>query len=353
MVHGSMENKEMAMAVRVGLVGLGMMGRTHLAGLLSAGEAELVAVCDIDPQKLEGDLSQTAGNIDTGEAGQVDFSAVQRFDTIDALLDADIVDAVDLCVPTDLHAPLSIQALRAGRHVLCEKPMALRSSDARMMLDESRKADRTLMIGHCLRFWPEYRMVREMIRDGRYGLLRSAVFSRRGGRPGWSGDRWLTDPTRSGSAVLDLHIHDVDTLQWMLGSPRGVQAHASVDPDIGVEYVSVCYAFQEDMLVCAEGGWVPGKVPFAMGLTAVFEEATVIYDLQSDPTLTVFPRTVEPEMPAVPPADAYAEEIRYFLRCVQEGVPVDECPPEESLRAVEIVEAEVRSAQTSGLVTLG
>ena len=115
------------MAVRVAVVGLGMMGTTHFKAYRSIPGAEVVAVCDVSGRRLAGDWSGAAGNIDTGAAGQADLSGLRTYDNFARLLRDKDVDVVDLCVPTFQHAPMAVKALRAGRHVFSEKPMAVAS----------------------------------------------------------------------------------------------------------------------------------------------------------------------------------------------------------------------------------
>ncbi|MFW6065817.1 MAG: Gfo/Idh/MocA family protein, partial [Planctomycetota bacterium] len=183
------------MTVRVGVVGLGMMGRTHLTAYRDIPQADVVALCDSDPDRREGERSAAPGARATGNYRE--------------LLEDSGIDAVDLCVPTHLHATLTVEALEAGKHVFCEKPMALRTDQARAMLAAAETAGRTLMVGHVLRFWPEYVAIKQIIDDGRFGRVRSAALRRISGPPGWDAG-WYADASLSGSAAMDLHIHDVD-----------------------------------------------------------------------------------------------------------------------------------------------
>jgi predicted dehydrogenase len=171
------------------------MGSMHLNALRSIPGADLTAVCSRDQRKLSGDLSAIQGNL--GPAGEhFDFSNVAKYTETDALLGDPRVDAVDICLPTIMHAPVAIAALRMGKHVLVEKPMALDAEGCEGMLAAARSADRVLMVAQVLRFFPMYKVLHESVRAGGLGAPRFAAFRRRCAAPAWS--EWLADPKQSG-----------------------------------------------------------------------------------------------------------------------------------------------------------
>ncbi|MCL5998257.1 MAG: Gfo/Idh/MocA family oxidoreductase, partial [Chloroflexi bacterium] len=203
--------------INVGIVGMGGMGWFHASKYFLLPNVKIAAIADLSPDRLEA-KNAVQINID-GDQRPVDFSTVARYgDAGDLIAQAD-VDVVDVCLPTDVHARYAIQALQQGRHVLCEKPMALTLEDAGAMVDAARTANRRLMIAQCIRFWPEYRFLRDCVQDGRYGKLLSLSLTRVGGQPGWSSRNWFLDPVRSGGPIHDLHIHDVDFVNYLLGKP--------------------------------------------------------------------------------------------------------------------------------------
>ena len=332
------------MTIRIGLVGLGMMGAAHLKAWQTIEGAQVVAVCDVRPERLEGDLSQTLGNIDTGAAGRKDFSGIEKHKGLAGLLRSDI-DAVDLCVPTFLHARMAVQCLKAGRHVFCEKPMALNVRQAIKMIQASEQARRTLMIGHCLRFWPEYVMMKEMIDSGRYGPVRSAAFRRFAALPTWAD--WFLDAKRSGGAALDLHVHDTDTVQWFFGMPNRVCSQGVPGPGGGFDHIATLYQYDRVPVVLAEGGWhLPAGYPFWMGAAIEFESAAVVYNSRHTPTLTVYEPDGKAVNPPIAKVSAYAEQLRYFAECISSASPPRRAMAEDAARTVALVEAEMRSART-------
>ena len=334
------------MAVRVGICGLGMMGTTHFKGYQAIPEAEVVAVCDVSGRKLAGDWSGAAGNIDTGAAHQTDLSRLRTYGSFSRLLGDKDVDMVDLCVPTFKHATMAIKALGAGKHVFCEKPMAITSRKARQMTEAAEAGGRLLAVGHVLRFWPEYLLIKQWIDSGIYGAVRSASFTRLSGRPMWSWDNWLQDPKRSGAAALDLHIHDADTVQWFFGLPAKVSAAGTFEGD-ALAHILAQYHYADGPLVVAEGGWnYPQSFPFRMEASLVFEKAAVEYSTLRSPTLTVYEDGAkEPKHPEVPAQDGYTEELRYFVGCVASGRKPERIAPAAAVAAVAIVEAEMKAAR--------
>src|SRR5579872_2466923 len=205
--------------MRIAVVGLGFMGCVHLKALRSVPEVRLAAVVSREESKLAGDLSATGGNL-AGGRERFDFCGVRKYRDLESALADPEIDAIDLCLPTDLHEPAAIKSLRAGKHVLVEKPMALTEAACRRMIDTARRAERVLMVGQVLRFFPAYRAAAQAIPQ--LGTLKSATFRRRCARPTWG--EWQGDPARSGGAVLDLLIHDLDFVLLLFGAPRAVLA---------------------------------------------------------------------------------------------------------------------------------
>lgn len=338
------------MSVRIGLVGLGFMGSAHARAYGQIDQAELVAVCDTDPARLKPDWQGPTGNLDV--AAPLDLAGCATFGSLaDLLADAD-VDMIDICTPTCEHAALTVQALQADKHVFCEKPMALNATDAEAMIDAAAKAGKELMVGHVLRFWPEYVELKKMIDDGRYGQVTAAVFRRISGYPSWDKDGWLHDEQRGGSATLDLHIHDVDTLQWFFGEVRSVSSQGVAKPDGGYDHILTHYDVPGPALVSAEGAFLTATTPFEMAAEVTFERAFASFSTSHQPTLTVYPEDGEPLSPDLDALDGYAEELRYFIACLSEGKTPTVTPPASSARAVAIVEAEKQSARTGKPVSV-
>src|ERR1700722_10441493 len=150
--------------VNLAIAGLGFMGATHARAAMSLDNVRLMAVVSGDEKKLAGDLRDVGGNL--GVKGELmDFSSVRKYRRIEEALADPEIDAIDICLPTDLHAPMAIAALRAGKHVLVEKPMALSEKSANEVLREAERSGRILMTGQVLRFLPAYAEAARLVRS--------------------------------------------------------------------------------------------------------------------------------------------------------------------------------------------
>lgn len=259
--------------MKIAVLGLGFMGSTHLKALRHLPLAELHAVVSSDETKLSGDLRAIQGNLG-GPGEMMDFSAIRKYRTIAEALRDPAIEAVDICLPTDKHAPVAIEALRAGKHVLVEKPMALDGDSADQMLAEARKSDHVLMTGQVLRFISDYSRASEILRSGEMGDVRSALFRRRCAAPAWSA--WLSRPERSGGGVFDLLIHDVDYCLHLFGKPESITATGYVDLARGIDWILAQFHYAHAASVVVTGGWHhPKSYPFSMEFTIVADGGTL------------------------------------------------------------------------------
>jgi predicted dehydrogenase len=259
----------------------------------------------------------------------MDFSNVRQYQTVEtALADPDI-HAVDICLPTDLHASTAIAALRAGKHVLVEKPLALTEASANDVLREAEVSGRILMTGQVLRFLPAYAEAARRVRKGELGEIRMSWFRRNCARPSWGG--WLTDPARSGGGIFDLLIHDVDFAISLFGEPSRITAAGSGG------LISATFAFPTVGPAVIEGGWhAQGPFPFSMSFTIAGDRGTLDFGSLGRPLTLSRAGAAAPEVLAVPNVDGFEQEIRYFAECVEFNRQPDRCPPRESAMAVKV-----------------
>lgn len=312
--------------VKIGIAGLGFMGATHLAGYLKLAGVAIAAVCAGNGRALSGDLRGSGGNL--GLAGGVhDFSRIHRCTEWRELVADDALDAVDICLPTDLHAEVAVAALESGKHVLCEKPMALTITDCERMIAASQKTGRILMIAQVLRFWPEYLALEHFVKSREYGAVRSATFVRRCGVPDWI--RWLPVEERSGGAVLDLLIHDIDQAVMLFGMPDRVAAKSMG----GVDTLMATFLYNDRTEVRVQGGWFAAGTPFAMS----FQVRADGGEIELTPRgLMLSDMSGQRRRVETGNADAYQAQLAYFVECCRTGDPPQQCAPEESARAVEV-----------------
>ncbi|MGA8030172.1 MAG: Gfo/Idh/MocA family oxidoreductase [Bryobacteraceae bacterium] len=312
--------------VKVGIVGLGFMGSTHLEAYSRIEDVQVAAVCTHNERALSGDLSQVGGNIDR-TTGVPDFSAARKYAHWRELVVDPELDAVDICLPTDLHASVAITAMAAGRHVLCEKPMAVVADDCDRMLAAAEQYNRILMVGQVLRFWPEYRYLESFIKSGEHGAVLSATFVRSCGLPDWS--RWLPTEARSGGAVLDLLIHDIDQALILFGMPERVAAKklGSVDA------LTATLIYPNGPEVRVQGGWFLPGAPLSMSFQIRSERAQV--ELTSG-ALMLSDQFGQRNKIKIPETDAYQAEVAYFVDCCRNGQKPLQCMPQDSARAVKV-----------------
>ncbi len=339
--------------IQLGIIGLGFMAATHLKAYRQVTGGRVAAFCNPSGRHLDGDFSTVAGNLPGQEPLRWDMSEVKAYRDVDAFLADPNFEAVDICAPTHTHADLVLRALRAGKHVLCEKPLARTAVQGRAMAAQARAVNRLLMPAMCLRFLPSWVWLKNAIQEGRYGKTHGVHFRRVAQPPGWGQGAFL-DGTKSGGGLLDLHIHDTDFVQFCFGKPRSVFSTGFSKVSGAVDHVMTQYEVASGASVTAEGGWAmsPG-FGFNMSYTAVFDRATVDYDLsRGDNALKLFQDGAEPEVLKPDGLDGYAGEIQYFLDCLRDGVPLATVTAEDGVSALEICEAEETSVRLRQIVQL-
>lgn len=336
-----------ASPLRVAVAGLGFMGRTHLRAWYNVTGAELVAVISSNPRKLAGDLSETGGNLQPADS-QFNFTSLKQYNHLaEALADPEI-DAVDLCLPTHLHAEAGLASLRAGKHVLMEKPLARTSAEAFALVEEAQNSRRTLMAGHVLRFFPEWQELSRLLAGSKTKL---GSFRRNCASPSWS--PWLADASKSGGAPLDLLIHDADFVLKCFGEPQTIAAQGFSDPALGIDWISAHSSFRNSGPVEIAGGWHPASnYPFSMEFNLITESGTLDWSSAGSSAgrpLTLFRKNEIPfpiPLPAAP--DPWVAQLQYFADCARAGQEPTLCLPAESAKAVRFVEIMIESRKRNG-----
>src|SRR5207253_130130 len=232
------------------------------------------------------------------------------------------VAIVDVCYPSHAHEPLAVAALAAGKHVLVEKPLALSLDAAERILAAWRASGRMLMVGHVLRFWPEYVALAEVVASERIGRPLVANGYRLSSRPP---DREVfARPELTGGAVVDLQIHDDDQLNWLLGQPRSVYSQGRRGGGGGWDHALTTVTYDGAVGVIEASMLLPDGYPFSMGLRVVGERGTVEYGFraggvsvemgrQEGTGLVVYAPDRPPEPISAPLQDAYEAEVAYFV----------------------------------------
>jgi predicted dehydrogenase len=221
------------------------------------------------------------------------------------------------------------------------------------MVEAAKRNGVELMVAQCLRFWPEYVYLKETVDSGRMGKLVKAEFVRRAAKPVWTWDGWMTDAVRSGGAMLDLHVHDVDYVNYLLGKPSRLYARALKTPATGgYDLVSALYTYEGGPEVLVDASWYQATTfDFRASYLAVFEEGLLHFDSTRKPTL--HEHRVGQEVKEVSlEGDAYYRELEFFVNCLIEGrSPATVVAPESARQSLELIEAERRSAEAGQPVT--
>jgi len=332
-------------AINVGIMGLGFMAATHIKAYRQIPEARIHAICNPSGRCLDGDLTKVGGNINANDPVRLDVSKVKATREFNELLRDPAIDLIDICTPTLQHPEMLTAALRAGKHVICEKPLARNSGLAKQMVEASRQAKTFAMPAMCLRFWPEWAWLKKAIEQNTYGKVLSARFRRVAEPPTW-GKKHFPQGSSSGGALLDLHIHDVDFVQFCFGKPRRVFATGYTKYTGAIDHVVAQYEVVSGAIVHAEGSWAmtPG-FGFSMGYTVNFENATADYDLVRAPDnlLRLFRPGHPPETMKCLGPDGYVGELQHIFECIQKGKAPSVVTMEDGLTAIQICEAEEKS----------
>lgn len=336
--------------IRVGLIGCGNIGAGgHFPAYAHIPEAELVAVCDAVEER-----AQEAARL-SGATSYTDYRQ---------LLECEDIRMVDICLPTYLHAQVAISAMKAGKHVLCEKPMAHTLEAADAMIEAVQACSVKLMIGQVRRFDHRYASIKAQVDAGKVGRM---VFIRRAERQflPFPSDAWHWDPRRGGGVILDISVHVTDMFRWFFGEDA-IEVYA-VARSVR-EAARAAGTFDHALITCKFEG---GKVGFAevswaypqgfggalyAHLDILGTEGKIQYsDKDTNPMLIYTPERGH-ELPRYfrfmsTTEYAFEEEIRYFVRCIIE----DQEPlvsPQDARAALEMALAAQRSAETGEPVLL-
>jgi len=342
----------MANKLKVGIIGLGSMGSTHLDIYSKIKEVEVIAIADSIQSRLDGS-SKAEGNISgQAEGGVTGLSAIKYLDGMELIENPDI-DIVDICVGTDLHFTFVEAALSKGKHVLVEKPLARTYDEAKKIIQLAEQSSKYVMSAMCLRYWPAWVFLKKAIDSNAYGKCLSLNFKRQTSFPGGA---FYSDHNQCGGALLDLHVHDTDFVNYCLGLPEAVFSQGYKGPSGGIDHIATHYIYnQSDLspLVSSEGSWTMQEgYGFNMSYTANFENGTLSYLLEQDETLKLFRSGSEPESINLKEGMGYEFEIRTFVDEILSGNSTNLDLLRQAAETIAIIEAEKTSIETCSLVSI-
>ncbi|RKY03285.1 gfo/Idh/MocA family oxidoreductase [Candidatus Poribacteria bacterium] len=343
--------------IKVGVIGVGGIAQgAHIPNYMKIPGVKVYAVCDI----IEERAKEVAKR----------FDVPYYFTDYKKLVEMDELDAVSVCTPNKFHKDPTVAALKAGKHVLCEKPMATSAEEGREMVEAAKKSGKILMIGMNNRFRGESQVLKKLIDEGELGEIyfARAFAIRRRGIPSWG--VFVRKDMSGGGPMYDIGVHILDLTMWLMGfpKPRGVYG--------------VTYRKFGDRPDAAAGGWgmwdwkhfdvedfAAAFIKFENG-ASLYLEASWASNIEKDEFNSyllgdkagarLFPLQIYGELrgtlvnitPAhVPSLNSHEEEIRRFIQAIREGKP-SPIPPEESLTVQKILDAVYKSAETGRQVRI-
>lgn len=325
--------------MKVAIVGCGGLGNIHASCYSKIPGVTVVGVCDIDNEAAQSLSSRTGAAV---------------YESFAEMLETSGCDVVSVTLPSHLHKSFTIQAAQAGKHVICEKPIALNLDDAAEMIRVCEERGVRLFIGHVVRFFPEYVQMRAKVAAGAVGRVGVVHTKRAGGHPG---DRrpWFKDYDKSGGVVADLMVHDIDFLRWTLGEVKSVYGLHRVEESSSLEYASATFIFESGAVANLEGYWgYPG--PFRTSAEIAGSKGVIQSDSLKASSLQI--RKVKGADAAgpfveVPQSPGYRTpfeiELNHFIDCIrEEREPV--VTAKDAYKALELALAVMESARSGKAV---
>lgn len=327
--------------MKVGIVGVGFMGTTHAEGW-AATAADIVG--------FAAETVEEAKPICTQYGCQV-------FPDLAAMLPQ--VDVVDICTPTHLHYEMVLQAAEAGKDIICEKPLALDVSQARQMVTVCRQKGVRLLVGHVVRFFPEYFQAKSAVDAGQIGKPGVIRLQRGSYRPKKPVGNWFLDEAKSGGLLMDLMIHDFDYARWIAGEVTRVFARkiTTTHPQAAVDYGLAILTHASGTISHIAGAWAYPPPTFRTGLEIAGDQGLLHFasaDTAPIHSLIMKPAGDAPDvaLPSSPLAESpYVTQIKEFYAALRDGSPA-RVSAEDGLAAVQIARAAIESARTGKAVDL-
>lgn len=333
---------------RYGLIGFGGLGKKHYCNLLKIAEKRkdfcLASICGTTPEEAGKSVSLNIGTVDSSA---FDFSGCHFYQDYKEMIDQENLDFVLSVLPTYLHEEVAVYALQKGVHVFSEKAMALTLEGCDAMISAAKESGKALMIGQVCRFNRTYARLKEIVDSGCYGKVRKVTAVRNSQMPLWTWQNWILDPSKSGGCLLDMHVHDLDLINWIFGMPKQVSAIVG-NSKIKQESVS-SRLFYDDFVAEVRADWsLPQSYPFTAQFQVDFDEATVV--IQGEKFLLYRDDGLEEE--SYNSEDAFIREIEDFLALALDRIPCETTSAESVRESVRLAMAEMESAEKNEIITL-
>ncbi|NLG98841.1 MAG: Gfo/Idh/MocA family oxidoreductase [Chloroflexi bacterium] len=342
------------MTLRIAIAGTGYIAAIHARAVLNQPDAALAAVVTTQP--------------DGAERFRRDFSIPSAYSRVEDLVNSETVDALIICTPNALHARQAITALRAGLHVMVEKPMAVNAAEALQMHNASRETGRLLMVAHCWRFDSEVLWLKEQVQSGKLGeIVRTKGC---GVHTLWGPSGWFTSRALAGGGALaDMGIHAIDTARFLLDDPLPAQVYAKMgsyylprsqpEEDMVEDTCMMMIQWDNGATSYIESGWwqphadgpeAATQLYGTCGFGSIFPTRLGISHLEEQKLEWVDPGFPFPR-PEHSPQEMYDRQMAYFLQCIGQGQTPNPGGL-EGLTNMRITDAAYESSRTGRAVNL-
>jgi len=326
-------------AMKIAIVGCGGLGTVHADCYSAIPGVAVTGVCDLDADAARK-LAERTG--------------ARAFASFEEMLAQTECDAVSVTLPSHLHKTFAVKAAMAGKHVICEKPIALNLEDAAEMIRVCREQGVRLFVGHVVRFFPEYVQMKRKVEEGAIGRPGVAHAKRFGSHPGLKRP-WFKDDACSGGAVVDLMVHDIDFMRWTLGEVQTVYGLRAREGD--VDYNSATLLFESGAVANLEAYWGYAG-PFTTYAEIAGSKGIIVSDgtrsrslqiRKSSPGEAGGPFVEVPQSPGY--RSPFLNELAHFIDCIRSGEePI--VTAHDAYKALEIALAITESARTGQAVML-
>jgi len=324
---------------KVVVVGFGFMGLTHAVNIMKNPNLQLVAIVDKNPGNVENNLSNQAGNFNTGNLSKESLRDIKIYSDIDNCIRNENSDAYFICVHTDLHYEMARKALNSGNHVFLEKPICLDLKLGAELIELAKMSGLILMVGQVVRFMPAYRKLKRWIDSKEFGYLKFLSLTRYSGIPVWG--QWKEKQVEfgsSGGALFDLVLHDIDFAQFAIGEPTEIRSFTRPGKLSKYDYVSALWRYAENGTeVKIEGGnTFHASFPFHAGFSANFDKTSILYTTLQPDFISISTDEGSDKLPAGDANEGFSGEVEYFASCMEAMTQPLLCTPESSLLSVEL-----------------
>lgn len=323
--------------INVAIVGFGFMGLTHALNVQRNFKLNLRAIVTKNVEDVPSKLSEQTGNFSIGSIDADAILKIPRYTMLKDCLQQEKIDAVHICVHTDLHFAMAKEAIEAGLHVLVEKPLTLSIDEGRALIELATNHKVKLMVAHVVRFMPAYKKLKEWIDSGEYGKLQFIALSRFTGLPTWG--QWKEKREKfgsSGGALFDLVIHDIDFLNYALGTPNKIESVCYPGELSKQDYVSADWYYDKVKARVEGGNIFHSGFPFQAGYRARFEQASVVHSSANPTIIQVATSESTKSITVGDPNEGFYNEIDYFASCIDTNTEPTLCLPQSSLETIEL-----------------